>query len=157
MNINPQNLKAVLYPENFFEMPDNVIRTNCYNIIDYHYMCYRERDQFNNPFGPFLTKHLELTVRASELNNCKAFYNSMDETKSIAFSIIFDPEFNPYDRMTGFKDGMVVHGYVIDILETCVDNEDYGDEQLEIKITLAFNKLSFLGKDSMYELNITND
>ena len=112
---NPQNLKTVLYTENFFEMPDNVINTNSFNVIDYKYRLFRERDEFNAPYGSFLTENLTFTVKASTLNDCMVFYQFMDENRSHPFSIIFDPVFNAYGRMTSFKDGIVANGYVVDI------------------------------------------
>ncbi len=157
MNRNPQNLKTVLLAENILEMPSNVINTSCYNVMDYKYCCYRDRDEFNNPYGSFLTKNLEFTVKASMLNGSMPFYRLMDENSSHPFSIIFDPVFNAYGRMTNFKDGIVLHGYVVDVLESCENEDANGDEQLEIKITIALNKISYLGMETMHELNITND
>ena len=157
MNKNPQNLKAVLYPENFFEMPDNVLKTNSLNVTDYHYRCYRERDEFNNPYGPFLAANMILTVKAAALNDCTPFYKLMNDNRSHPFSIIFDPTFNAYQRMTNFKDGIVAEGYVVDVLESCENNDETGDEQLEVRITLTLNKVSYLGMESLHELNITND
>ena len=154
---NPQNLKTVLYTENFFEMPDNVIKTNSFNVIDYKYRLFRERDEFNAPYGSFLTDHLTFTVKASTLNDCMVFYQFMDENRSHPFSIIFDPVFNAYGRMTSFKDGIVANGYVVDIQESCTDNDSTGNEQLTVKISLILNKMSYLGMESLHELNITND
>ena len=154
---NPQNLKTVLYTENFFEMPDNVINTNSFNVIDYKYRLFRERDEFNAPYGSFLTDHLTFTVKASTLNDCMVFYQFMDENRSHPFSIIFDPVFNAYGRMTSFKDGIVANGYVVDIQESCTDNDSTGNEQLTVKISLILNKMSYLGMESLHELNITND
>ena len=154
---NPQNLKTVLYTENFFEMPDNVVNTNSFNVIDYKYRLFRERDEFNAPYGSFLTDHLTFTVKASTLNDCMVFYQFMDENRSHPFSIIFDPVFNAYGRMTSFKDGIVANGYVVDIQESCEDNDSTGNEQLTVKISLILNKMSYLGMESLHELNITND
>jgi hypothetical protein len=154
---NPQNLKTVLYTENFFEMPDNVINTNSFNVIDYKYRLFRERDEFNVPYGSFLTENLTFTVKASTLNDCMVFYQFMDENRSHPFSIIFDPVFNAYGRMTSFKDGIVANGYVVDIQESCEDNDSTGNEQLTVKISLILNKMSYLGMESLHELNITND
>ena len=154
---NPQNLKTVLYTENFFEMPDNVVNTNSFNVIDYKYRLFRERDEFNVPYGSFLTENLTFTVKASTLNDCMIFYQFMDENRSHPFSIIFDPVFNAYGRMTSFKDGIVANGYVVDIQESCEDNDSTGNEQLTVKISLILNKMSYLGMESLHELNITND
>ena len=154
---NPQNLKTVLYTENFFEMPDNVVNTNSFNVIDYKYRLFRERDEFNAPYGSFLTENLTFTVKASTLNDCMVFYQFMDENRSHPFSIIFDPVFNAYGRMTSFKDGIVANGYVVDIQESCEDNDSTGNEQLTVKISLILNKMSYLGMESLHELNITND
>ena len=157
MNMNPQNLKAVLYPENFFETPDSVFKSNCLNVMDYKYRCYRERDEFNNPYGSFLTENLVFTVKASSLNDCASFYKLMGDNRSHVFSIIFDPVFNVYQRMTNFKDGMLVDGYVVDILESCKYDDETGDEQLEVSIVLALNKISYLGMENLQNLIITND
>ena len=154
---NPQNLKTVLYTENFFEMPDNVVNTNSFNVIDYKYRLFRERDEFNAPYGSFLTENLTFTVKASTLNDCMVFYQFMDENRSHPFSIIFDPVFNAYGRMTSFKDGIVANGYVVDIQESCEDDDSTGNEQLTVKISLILNKMSYLGMESLHELNITND
>ena len=154
---NPQNLKTVLYTENFFEMPDNVVNTNSFNVIDYKYRLFRERDEFNVPYGSFLTENLTFTVKASTLNDCMVFYQFMDENRSHPFSIIFDPVFNAYGRMTSFKDGIVANGYVVDIQESCEDNDSTGNEQLTVRISLILNKMSYLGMESLHELNITND
>ncbi len=157
MNRNPQNLKTVLFPGNFFDMPDNVLKTHCLNVLDYKYRCYRERDKFNNPYGSFLTENLIFTVKAATLNDCTTFYQLMDDNRSHPFSIIFDPVFNAYQRMTSCKDGIVAEGYVVDLLESCENNDDTGEEQLEVKIVLALNKISYLGMENLHELNITND
>jgi hypothetical protein len=59
--------------------------------------------------------------------------------------------------MTSFKDGIVANGYVVDIQESCTDNDSTGNEQLTVKISLILNKMSYLGMESLHELNITND
>lgn len=157
MNMNPQNLKTILYPGNFFEMPDNVLETNSLKVIDYKFRCYRERDEFNNPYGSFMTEDVIFTVKASSLNDCKPFYQFMDEHNSHPFSIIFDPKFNAYQRMTNYKDGIVVNGYVVDVLESCENSDVTGDEQLEIKIILSLNKISYLGMENLHELDNSSE
>lgn len=156
MNSNPQNLKTVLLTENILEMPDNAINTNCLNVMDYRYRCYRERDEFNNPYGSFLSGNLEFTVKASMINGHMPFYRLMDENETHPFSIIFDPVFNAFGRMINFKDGIVLHGYVVDVMESCENEDANGDEQLEVKITIAMSKISYIGMENMHELNITN-
>lgn len=157
MNMDLQNLKTVLLPENYFETPDNVLETKCLNVMDYKYRCYRERDDFNNPYGSFLTENMIFKVKASSLNDCKTFYRLMDDNRSHPFSIIFDPTFNAYQRMTSCKDSIVVNGYVVDVLESCENNDLTGDEQLEVKIILCLNKISYLGMENSHELNITKE
>ena len=157
MNKIPQNLKTVLHPGNFFEMPDNVLKSNCLNVMYYKYRCYRERDEFNNPYGSFLTENIVFTVKASSLNECSTFYKQMDDNSIHSFSIIFDPVFNAYQRMTNFKDGIVVNGYVVDIQESFKNDDETGEEQLEVNIVLALNKISYLSMEGLHDLNITND
>ncbi len=151
------DLKAVVYPEDFFEMVESVVKSRCMNLTAYSYRCYRERDNFNNPYGPFLARELEMTVKASVANNCMYFYNAMDENRSQVFSIIFDPVFNAYGRLTSFKDGLVVRGFVVDMLEACDNEDDSGDEQLRVRIKLALSKISYLGMESVHELEIRNE
>jgi len=98
-----------------------------------------------------------MTVKASVANNCMYFYNAMDENRSQVFSIIFDPVFNAYGRLTSFKDGLLVRGFVVDMLEACDNEDDSGDEQLRVRIKLALSKISYLGMESVHELEIRSE
>lgn len=152
-----QYLSTYLFIDDFFEMPGNVLKTSCYNVEDYKYQCYRKRDEFNNPFGPIMSGYMDITINTQTFNDCKVFYKRMEENESCDYSLIFNPEFNAFGRMTSFDDGMVVRGYVIDVFEACNNAESEDDEQLQITIRLMLNSVCFMGTDTLHELKISTD
>ncbi len=150
-------LKAILFPEDFLEMPGSVVQSNCYTIQDYHYNCYRERDEFGNPYGSILSNYLDFTIIVSNVLGSRLFYQRMEDNDIRNFSFIFNASFNAYGRLVNFDDGMVAKGYVIDVEEKC-DNEDVtGDEQLLIHVKLLLSNIVYIGTDTVHELVITND
>ena len=46
MNSNrPKYLKAILFTNNLAEVSGSVVQSQCFTVQDYHYHCYRERDE----------------------------------------------------------------------------------------------------------------
>ncbi len=151
-------LKAVLFPENILELPDSVIETSCYTVQDYKYHCYRERDEFGNTHGDIVSDCLTFTTILSSVKACKLFYQRMEEMESSAFSFLFNANFNTFGRLSNFEDGLIVHGYVVDIEEKSKDNDNIGsDEQLILQVTLQLTNLQFMGREKVHQLEITGD
>jgi len=151
-------LKAVLFPENMLELPNSVIETSCYTVQDYKYRCYRERDSFGTPHGAITSDNLTFSIIISGIKGCKIFYERMEEMESSAFSFLFNATFNNFGRLTNFEDGLIVHGYVVDIQEKTKSYSDEGhDEQLQLDVTLQLTDMQFLGKEKVHQLEITKD
>ncbi len=155
--MKPSYLKAFLYAEDFFEMPDNVIKTKGYILQDYKFHFRYKRDENNNPYGHVVADYMELTVNASLINDSMVFYDQMQRDESHVYSIIFNPVFNAYERMVTFEDGIVFNGYVIDVEESCPFDDDNGAQQLQVKVKLMLNNIAFLSTDSVHYLTISND
>jgi len=155
--MKPTYLKAFLYAEDFFEMPNNVIKSKGYILQDYKFRFSYNRDDNNNPYGHVISEYMELTVNASLDNDSTVFYGQMEENESRVFSIIFNPVFNAYERIDSFDDGIVFNGYVIDVEESCPNDDENGDQPLQMKVKLMLNDIAFLGKESVHNLTISND
>ena len=127
MNMQSKYLKAILWPEDLFEHEGSVLQQNCYTVQDYKYHCYRKRDEYGNPNGAIFSDYLEFSVIASSLKSSKTFYKNMDKKESTAYTFIFNATFNPTGRLNNFEDGIMVRGYVIDVEESCTNDDISGD------------------------------
>ena len=56
-NNRPKFLKAILFNNNMAEVGGSVIQSKCFSVQDYHYHCYRERDEKGEPYGGFLSEY----------------------------------------------------------------------------------------------------
>jgi len=101
--------------------------------------------------------YLEFTISADAERGTKRFYQRMKEHDNAAFSFIFNASFGTNDRLSGFDDGMVAYGYVVDIEEQCHDNDDNRPEQLLLHIKLLLSNINYVGRTSLYKLIINND
>ena len=66
VNQHPKYLKAVLYTNNVAEIAGGVVQSQCFTVQDYHYHCYRERDEQGNPYGGILSEYLDFSVVVSD-------------------------------------------------------------------------------------------
>ena len=154
---NEKQLKAVLFTDNFLDQPANLVKSNCYTVQDYRYHCYRERDEFRNPYGTILSEYLDFSVIVSNVRGTKIFYERLEDPESNYFSFVFNASFNEIGRLTDYEDGLIVKGYVIDIEEKCLNDDENSQEQLLLHVKILFNQLSFLGKETVHNLIFTND
>lgn len=69
---------AVLFTNNLAEVGRGVVQSQCFTVQDYHYHCFRERDDQGNPYGGILSEYLDFSVIVSSLHSCKFFCQSME-------------------------------------------------------------------------------
>lgn len=151
------NLKAFLWPDNYFDNKDACIKDKCYKIQDYRYHCFRKRDEFGNPNGAILSDYLEFTYIASSVRSSKVFYKHMGEKASASFTFFFNVSFDDKGKVNIFDDGLVAKGYVIDMEESCANDDVNGEEQLLIHVKLLLNMITYIGKEKIHNLIISND
>jgi hypothetical protein len=153
----PKFLKAVLFTNNISEVGAGVVQSQCFTVQDYHYHCFRSRDDQGNPFGSILSDYLDFSVVVSDLDACKFFYQAMEQNDSTPMSFLFNATFSPTGRMTDFEDGLVTYGYVIGVDEDCANNDETGNEQVLIHVRMQLCNMFFLGSNNVHYLEITKD
>ena len=158
MNSNrPKYLKAILFTNNLAEVSGSVVQSQCFTVQDYHYHCYRERDEQGNPYGGILSDYLDFTVVVSDLDACKFFYQCMELNENTPMSFIFNANFGPTGRLTNYEDGMITYGYVVNVDEGCMNDDNSGEEQVLIHVKMLLSNVFFLGNNAVHFLEITKD
>ena len=158
MNSNrPKYLKAILFTNNLAEVSGSVVQSQCFTVQDYHYHCYRERDEQGNPYGGILSDYLDFTVVVSDLDACKFFYQCMDLSENTPMSFIFNANFSPSGRLINYEDGMITYGYVVNVDEGCMNDDTSGEEQVLIHVKMLLSNVFFLGNNAVHFLEITKD
>lgn len=150
-------LKAVLFPNNLAEVGSSVNQSQCFTVQDYHYHCFRERDEQGNPYGNIRSGYLEFSIVVSGLDTYKHFYKCMDQNENVPFSFIFNASFSKTGRINDFEDGLITYGYVVDIQESCDNHDNRGQEQLLLHVKVLLSNLIFIGNEQIHLLEITKD
>lgn len=156
-NNRPKYLKAILFTNNLAEVSGSVVQSQCFTVQDYHYHCYRERDEQGNPYGGILSDYLDFTVVVSDLDACKFFYQCMDLSENTPMSFIFNANFSPSGRLINYEDGMITYGYVVNVDEGCMNDDTSGEEQVLIHVKMLLSNVYFLGNNAVHFLEITKD
>ena len=156
-SLHPTFLKAILYNNNVAEVAGSVVQSQCFTVQDYHYHCYRERDDQGNPYGSILSEYLDFTVVVADLEACKFFYQCMDQSENTPMSFLFNATFGPRGRLIDFEDGLVTYGYVVNVDEGCENDDETGQEQVLIHVRMLLSNMFFLGNNAVHYLEITKD
>lgn len=156
-NNRPNFLKAILFTNNLSEVGGSVLQSQCFTVQDYHYHCYRNRDDQGNPFGGILSEYLDFTVIVSDLEACKFFFQAMDQSSNTPLSFIFNASFSPSGRLADYEDGLITYGYVISVEEGSENDKDTAEEQILLNVRMKLSNMYFLGSNAVHYLEITKD
>ena len=156
-NNRPKYLKAILFTNNLAEVSGSVVQSQCFTVQDYHYHCYRERDEQGNPYGGIISEYLDFSVIVSDLDACKFFFQCMDLNQNTPMSFIFNATFGPSGRLSDYEDGMITYGYVVNVDEGCENDDRSGQEQVLIHVRMLLSNMFFLGSNAVHYLEITKD
>ena len=156
-NNRPNFLKAILFTNNLSEVGGSVLQSQCFTVQDYHYHCYRNRDDQGNPFGGILSEYLDFTVIVSDLEACKFFFQAMDQSSNTPLSFIFNASFSPSGRLADYEDSLITYGYVISVEEGSENDKDTAEEQILLNVRMKLSNMYFLGSNAVHYLEITKD
>ena len=156
-NNRPRFLKAVLFNNNLAEVGGSVIQSKCLTVQDYHYHCYRERNEKGEPYGGFLSEYLTFSIILSDPYASKYFYQCMDRNEYLPFSFIFNASFNDNERLKNYDDALIVYGCVTNVEEKFWDGDAGGEEQLLLHVKMLLSSMIFVGKESVQFLEITKN
>jgi hypothetical protein len=154
---HPKYLKAILYSNNVAEVAGSVVQSQCFTVQDYHYHCFRKRDEQGTPYGGIFSEYLDFTVVVSDLEAIKFFYQCMDQIENTPMSFLFNANFASTGRLIDFEDGLVTYGYVVNVDEGCENEDASGQEQVLLHVKMLLSNMFFLGSNAVHFLEITKD
>jgi hypothetical protein len=157
INQRPKYLKAVLYNNNVAEIAGSVVQSQCFTVQDYHYHCFRKRDEQGTPYGSIISKFLDFTVVVSDLESIKFFYQCMEMSENTPVSFLFNATFSPTGRLVDFEDGLITYGYVVNVDEGCENDDASGQEQVLLHVRMLLSNMLFMGSSTVHYLEITKD
>jgi hypothetical protein len=154
------HLKAVLYPDSFLEVMENVEKRHCQTIQHFSYKCERSRNNAGFPYGNTIPTELQFTVKLESPDDSKVFYQQMQQNNLFDYTFIFNATFDQNDRLKSYDDAMIVRGFVVDVKEDydAMVKADGIVDQILIQVTLLLSNITYIGKEDHHKmLNITNN
>lgn len=154
------HLKAVLYPYNLQDVEENLEKRLCQTIQHFSYKCQRSRNDAGIPYGNTTPTELQFTVKLDTPDDCKVFYQRMQQNELFDYTFLFNATFDQRDRLKSYDDAMIVRGFVVDVKEDydAMVNEDGSVQQILIQVTLLLSSITYVSKDDKHQvLKITNN
>lgn len=143
------HLKAVLFPENFQEVGENVEKRLCKIVQHFSYKCQRSRNDAGIPYGNTTPTELQFTIKLESPDDSKVFYQQLQQNELFNHSFVFNATFDQRDRLKTYDDAMIVKGFVVDVKEDydAKVTEDGSAQQILIKVTLLLSSITYVGKE----------
>ena len=154
------HLKATLYPANI--LTEEICRIpldKCFTILHFSYACSRERNKSGFPQGNTTTTFLDFTIRLLQPDDGKYFYQLMQQNEPGDFTFIFNADIQKRQFVTGYEDGMVVCGYVVDVEDdySTTPVADGSTEQMMIHVKLLVANITYIGMNGNRSIIISRD
>ena len=147
-------LKAVLFQENFLDNPKNVLKENCLVIQHFSYECERMRNNSSDVYGASKPVILKFTVRVNSPKHAKVFYSNLLSNSYFNYSFLFNATFNANQRLGDYEDGMVVNGYVVSVEEqySSLQDDKGVDKQMLLEVKLLVRSTLYMGREEQNNL-----
>ena len=147
-------LKAVLFRENFLDNPRNVLKENCLVIQHFSYECERMRNNSSDGYGASKPVILKFTIRVNSPSHARELYQRLALNGHNDFSILFNVTYDNNSRLAGYEDGMVVNGYVVSVEEkySSLRDESGLDKQMELDVKVLVRSTIYLGREEQNNL-----
>ena len=142
-------LRAVLYKENFLDNPKNVMKENCLVIQQFSYECERMRNSSSEVYGATKPVIMKFTIRVNSPSHAKELYQRLVLNGHYDYSILFNVTYDNNQRLLDYEDGMVVNGYVVSVVENYNSlKDDAGlDKQMMLDVELLVRSAVYLGRE----------
>ena len=136
-------LKAVLFWDNFLENPKNVLKENCLVIQNFSYECERSK--------PVI---MTFTIRVNSPSHAKELYQRLALNGHYDYSILFNVTYDNNQRLKDYEDGMVVNGYVVSLEERYSSLQDDAgvDKQMLLEVKLLVRSTTYMGRERQNDL-----
>lgn len=158
MDINSAVYQGRLYSCNLLDT-DFVFNRKPSMIRKMEYSLQRSRDVDGEPYGPSIAT-VKLSVRLGQDRDASEFLKSLQSLDPQQYTILFNDVVSD-NRVSDFRSGMVIEGFVYDVCGNCIttsDNDTAGDRAATVvEVCLKPMKITFLGENSTKELNVFID
>ena len=147
-------LKAVLFQENFLENPKNVLKENCLVIQNFSYECERMRNNSSDVYGASKPVIMTFTIRVNSPSHAKELYQRLALNGHYDYSILFNVTYDNNQRLKDYEDGMVVNGYVVSLEERYSSLQDDAgvDKQMLLEVKLLVRSTTYMGRERQNDL-----
>lgn len=142
-------MRISFIPEDISDPSVIVDLNKCFLVEHYRYGANRSLDERGIPYGETVLTTLELTIRVLDSDICNSLYKYIEKDVPIVYSIIFDVFDHQYPKS---YDGISFRGYIVNINE--IFNSG-GDGHILFILTILLNRVTYVGKDSIKQLFIT--
>lgn len=147
-------LKAVMFRDNFLDNPRNVLKENCLVIQHFSYECERMRNNASDVYGASKPVILKFTIRVNSPSHAKEFYQRLALNGHYDYSILFNVTYDANQRLAGYEDGMVVNGYVVSVEEqySSLQDDTGVDKQMMLNVKLLVRSTTYMGRERQNDL-----
>lgn len=147
-------LKAVVIAEDFKENPKNILKERCLTVQHFSYQCEHKRNSQGEYYGAQEPVILNFRVRIGSVHQVHTFYQNLASNGYYPYSFLFNPTFNQNQRLADYEDGMVVEGYVINVVETFNSSKSQAgeDEQVMLDVQLLVREITYVGRENQNNL-----
>ncbi len=142
-------LRAVLFKDNFLDNPKNVMKENSMVIQQFSYECERLRNKSSDVYGATKPVIMKFTIRVNSPSHAKELYQRLVVSGHYEYSILFNVTYDANQRLLDYEDGMVVDGYVVSVVENynSLKDEDGLDKQMMLDVELLVRSTLYLGRE----------
>jgi hypothetical protein len=147
-------LKAVLFRENFLDNPRNVLKENCLVIQHFSYECERMRNNSSDVYGASKPVILKFSIRVNSPSHAREIYQRLALNGHFDYSILFNVTYDTNQRLKDYEDGMVVNGYVVSLEERYSSLQDDAgvDKQMLLEVKLLVRSTTYMGRERQNDL-----
>ena len=147
-------LKAVLFRENFLDNPKNVLKENCLVIQNFSYECERMRNNSSDVYGASKPVILKFSIRVNSPSHAREIYQRLALNGHFDYSILFNVTYDANLRLKDYDDGMVVNGYVVSVEEqySSLQDDKGVDKQMLLEVKLLVRSTLYMGREEQNNL-----
>lgn len=102
---------------------DNFLMDRVVTVQRWDYDLHRSLNEVATPYGDSVSVIMNITFKISERINAKLFLQHLNSNEVYDYSILFDAVYED-SRLKSFEKGMVLRGFVVDVVEHYDDTID---------------------------------
>ncbi len=136
--------KVALYIGNIHSKFENDWgRDSAYTIQSLNYTLYKDRDS-RGVVGEITQRtKIEFVIKSPKASQIKNLYKKMREEGSIYASIVFNPDYDEFNKLQGYSSSIVVDGLFCNMREKYTSLDDMSDSRIMLMGILKVDSVTF--------------